>query len=135
MEWVAALARFDPLSSSRGGARGLAVVAAPPEVETCIAYATQHGNTARDGTGRNGVFTASENLVSLPTTVSSKRIRSPVNPERFTIAAAYSAHDFRHLYTVTEYRKDWDIYRVSKLLGHVSIQITEIYLRGLGKVD
>ena len=44
--------------SSRGGARGLAVVAAPSEVETCIAYATQPGNTALDGTGRNGVFTA-----------------------------------------------------------------------------
>jgi hypothetical protein len=44
--------------SSRGGARGLAVVAAPAEVETCIAYATQPGNTAQDGTGRNGVFTA-----------------------------------------------------------------------------
>jgi len=38
--------------SSRGGARGLAVVAAPPEVETCIAYATQPGSTAQDGTGR-----------------------------------------------------------------------------------
>jgi integrase len=49
------------------------------------------------------------------------------------IAAAYSAHDFRHLYAVTEYRKDRDIYRVSKLLGHASIQVTEIYLRGLGE--
>jgi uncharacterized caspase-like protein len=44
--------------SSRSGTRGLAVVAAPAEVETCIAYATQPGNTAQDGTGRNGVFTA-----------------------------------------------------------------------------
>lgn len=43
--------------SSRGGARGLAVVAAPADIETCIAYATQPGNTAQDGTGRNGVFT------------------------------------------------------------------------------
>jgi site-specific recombinase XerD len=52
-----------------------------------------------------------------------------------TLAAAYSAHDLRHLYTVTEYRKDHDIYRVSKLLGHASIQVTESYLRGLGEVD
>ena len=52
-----------------------------------------------------------------------------------TINAAYSAHDFRHLYAVTEYRKDRDIYRVSKLLGHASIQVTETYLRGLGEVD
>jgi len=44
--------------SSRGGTRGLAVVAAPPELETCIAYATQPGNIAQDGTGRNGVFTS-----------------------------------------------------------------------------
>ncbi len=44
--------------SSRSGSRGLAVVAPPPEVETCIAYATQPGNTAQDGSGRNGVFTA-----------------------------------------------------------------------------
>lgn len=51
------------------------------------------------------------------------------------LAAAYSAHDLRHLYTVTEYRKDHDIYRVSKLLGHASIQVTESYLRGLGEVD
>jgi len=51
------------------------------------------------------------------------------------LAAAYSAHDLRHLYAVTEYRKDRDIYRVSKLLGHASIQVTETYLRGLGEVD
>ena len=55
--------------------------------------------------------------------------------EAGTIAAIYSAHDFRHLYAVTEYRKDRDIYRVSKLLGHASIQVTELYLRGLGQVD
>ena len=51
------------------------------------------------------------------------------------ITASYSAHDFRHLYAVTEYRKDRDIYRVSKLLGHASIQVMETYLRGLGEVD
>jgi site-specific recombinase XerD len=51
------------------------------------------------------------------------------------IAAAYSAHDLRHLYAVTEYRKDRDIYRVSKLLGHASILVTERYLKGLGEID
>jgi site-specific recombinase XerD len=51
------------------------------------------------------------------------------------IAAPYSAHDFRHFYAVEEYRKDKDIYRVSKLLGHASILITERYLKGLGEVD
>ena len=51
------------------------------------------------------------------------------------IAAAYSAHDFRHYFAVKEYRKDRDIYRVSKLLGHASILVTENYLKGLGEVD
>jgi len=55
--------------------------------------------------------------------------------EAGTIASSYSAHDLRHLYAVTEYKKDHDIYRVSKLLGHASIQVTETYLRGLGEVD
>ncbi len=51
------------------------------------------------------------------------------------IGAPYSAHDLRHFYAVKEYRRDKDIYRVSKLLGHASIQVTELYLRGLGEVD
>ena len=51
------------------------------------------------------------------------------------IAAPYSAHDFRHFYAVAEYRKDQDLHRVSKLLGHASIQVTETYLHGLGEVD
>jgi integrase len=45
--------------------------------------------------------------------------------EAGAISAAYSAHDLRHLYAVIEYRKDRDIYRKSKLLGHASIQVTE----------
>jgi site-specific recombinase XerD len=51
------------------------------------------------------------------------------------IRAAYSAHDLRHFYAVREYRKDRDLHRVSKLLGHASIQVTETYLKGLGEVD
>lgn len=51
------------------------------------------------------------------------------------ISAVYSVHDFRHFYAVTEYQKDKDIYRVSKLLGHASIQVTENYLRGLSILD
>jgi len=51
------------------------------------------------------------------------------------INAAYSAHDLRHYYAITEYRKDGDIRRVSKLLGHASIQITQNYLEGLGEVE
>ena len=48
------------------------------------------------------------------------------------IGAAYSCHDFRHFYAVQEYKKDRDIVRVSRLLNHAGIQITQNYLRGLG---
>jgi site-specific recombinase XerD len=48
------------------------------------------------------------------------------------ISAAYSCHDFRHFYAVQEYKKNKDIYRLSKLLNHAGIQITEIYLKSLG---
>jgi site-specific recombinase XerD len=49
------------------------------------------------------------------------------------IKAAYSCHDFRHFYAVTEYRKDKDLKRVQKLLFHSGIQTTDRYLRGLGE--
>jgi integrase len=47
-------------------------------------------------------------------------------------SAAYSCHDFRHFFAVQEYKKNKDIYRLSKLLNHAGIQITETYLKGLG---
>ena len=55
--------------------------------------------------------------------------------EEGKVNAAYSCHDLRHCYAITEYRKDNDIRRVSKLLNHASIQITEKYLEGLGEVE
>jgi integrase len=51
------------------------------------------------------------------------------------LEAAYSVHDLRHFFAVREYRRTKDLYRVSKLLGHASIQVTETYLRGLGELD
>ena len=39
------------------GSRGLSVVAAPADLETLVAYATEPGSVAADGSGRNGVFT------------------------------------------------------------------------------
>lgn len=42
--------------ASRSGGRGLAVVATPRTVNSLIAYATSPGETAQDGSGRNGVF-------------------------------------------------------------------------------
>lgn len=47
---------------------------------------------------------------------------------------SYSCHDLRHFFAVSEYKKDCDIYRVSKALGHSSIAITEKYLKGLNVI-
>jgi integrase len=47
------------------------------------------------------------------------------------IRSAYSAHDFRHFFAISEYQKDKDIYKLSKLLDHSNIAITESYLKSL----
>jgi site-specific recombinase XerD len=49
-----------------------------------------------------------------------------------TIAHAYSVHDLRHYYAVQEYKKDKDIYRVSRLLNHADVKVTMGYLQSLG---
>jgi len=51
------------------------------------------------------------------------------------VKAAYSCHDLRHFYAVTQWRKDKDIHRLKKLLNHASIQVTETYLKGLGEKE
>jgi integrase len=48
------------------------------------------------------------------------------------IAHAYSVHDLRHFFACAEYRKDRDIYRVSKLLNHSDVKVTMGYLQSLG---
>jgi integrase len=48
-----------------------------------------------------------------------------------SIKAPYSAHDFRHFFAVREYTKDKDIFRVSRLLNHSNVAITQKYLRSL----
>jgi len=48
------------------------------------------------------------------------------------IGSGFSCHDFRHFFAVQEYKKDRDILRVSKLLNHANISITQNYLRSLG---
>jgi len=50
------------------------------------------------------------------------------------IPTVYSVHDFRHFFATQEYEKNKDIYRLSKLLNHSSIAVTENYLRGLNVV-
>ena len=49
------------------------------------------------------------------------------------IAEKYSAHDFRHYFAVTEYRGDRNIHRLSRLLGHSGLAVTEAYLKGLNE--
>jgi site-specific recombinase XerD len=61
--------------------------------------------------------------------------KTAILAEAGKLEAAYSPHDLRHAFAVREYRKDRDIYRLSKLLGHASIQVTETYLKGLGELD
>ena len=51
------------------------------------------------------------------------------------VKASYSCHDLRHYFAIMEYRKDNDLYRVMKLLGHASIAITARYLKGLGEIE
>ena len=48
------------------------------------------------------------------------------------IRTVFSCHDFRHYFAVQEYKKTGDILRVSRLLGHKNIAITDVYLKSLG---
>lgn len=49
--------RDNPFGWSRGGTRGLSVVAAQP-TGSIVVYATSAGSVAQDGQGRNGLFTS-----------------------------------------------------------------------------
>lgn len=46
----------------------------------------------------------------------------------------YSCHDMRHYYALINYYETKDIYRVSKLLFHTSVNVTENYLKGLNVI-
>ncbi|MCL2608823.1 MAG: site-specific integrase [Treponema sp.] len=48
------------------------------------------------------------------------------------IAAPYSCHDFRHFFACNEYKRTKDIVRVSGLLNHGNVAITQTYLKSLG---
>jgi len=49
--------RDNPFGWSRGGNRGLSIITRQP-ADSIIVYATSAGQTASDGTGRNGLFTS-----------------------------------------------------------------------------
>lgn len=47
------------------------------------------------------------------------------------IKEVYHPHSFRHYYAVKQYKANKDIYEVSRLLNHASIQITQRYLESM----
>ena len=51
------------------------------------------------------------------------------------IRHAYSAHDFRHFFAVEFYQKTGDLVRLKSLLGHASLNITDIYLQSIGATN
>lgn len=44
----------------------------------------------------------------------------------------YTPHVLRHFFAVNEYKRDKDIYKLSRRLNHSTIRITANYLKGLG---
>ena len=87
--------RDNPFGWSRSGSRGLALVGRQP-ADSIIVYATSAGQTASDGTGRNGLFTSQllPNLAipGLEVTDLFKRTGADVaeNSKRQQIPAVYS---------------------------------------------
>lgn len=51
------------------------------------------------------------------------------------ISFPYSFHDIRHYYAIKTYLETNDIYKVSKLLNHSSIAMTEVYMRGFNIIE
>jgi site-specific recombinase XerD len=47
------------------------------------------------------------------------------------IMAAFSCHDFRHFFAVREYEANKDLFRLSKLLNHANVSVTQAYLKSL----
>lgn len=72
------------------------------------------------------------------TTWTSNRVKQNVKNHCNKLYAAglisykYSAHDFRHFFALSEYTQNHDLYKLSKLLNHSGVAVTEKYLHGLG---
>jgi len=60
-----------------------------------------------------------------------KRITQRLKEED-KIRYAYTAHDFRHHFAHNHYRENKDIVALSRMLGHASINVTDIYLQSVG---
>jgi integrase/recombinase XerD len=49
--------------------------------------------------------------------------------------AKTSPHTFRHYFAISYLRRGGDIYALSRILGHTSVKVTEVYLRSMGIED
>jgi integrase len=52
--------------------------------------------------------------------------------EQGRIRHSYTAHDFRHRYAANMYKQTRDVLAVQRALGHASLNVTQVYLQGLG---
>ena len=52
--------------------------------------------------------------------------------EQGRVRHAYTAHDLRHRYAANMYRQTRDVLAVQRALGHASLNVTQVYLQGLG---
>jgi len=60
-----------------------------------------------------------------------KRITDKLT-EQGAIQYAYTCHDLRHYFAVRFYRETKDIVKLKGLMGHASLNITDIYLQSIG---
>lgn len=52
--------------------------------------------------------------------------------EKGRIRHSYTAHDLRHRYAANLYKQTRDVLAVQRALGHASLNVTQVYLQGLG---
>lgn len=52
--------------------------------------------------------------------------------EQGRVRHGYTAHDLRHRYAANLYKRTRDVLAVQKALGHASLQVTQVYLEGIG---
>lgn len=73
-------------------------------------------------------------FASLPTSTVKDALRRLTNAlhSQEKLRAAYSSHDFRHLFATELYARTCDLILVQRELGHASVAVTQVYLQQLG---
>ena len=93
-------------------------------------YITRHRKAER---GEKHVFL---NRYGRPLTVSGiDQLLERLNGSARLQGVRVSAHTFRHSYALNYLKNGGDIYRLSRLMGHTSVQVTEGYLRAFKQKD